>query len=111
VLLLDHVGRVSGRQFTTPVLYIEDGPDFIIVGSQGGLPRNPQWVFNLDTHPDTMIQVGASMIPVRARRADPVQRARLWPALVDLYPGFAAYQSWTSREIPVVVLSPREPDA
>ncbi|WP_408897013.1 nitroreductase family deazaflavin-dependent oxidoreductase [Nocardioides sp. R1-1] len=108
VLLLDHVGRRSGRRFTTPLLYLADGPDLVVVASQGGLPRNPQWFHNLVASPETTVAVpGERDRAVRARVAGPEERARLWPRLVDLYADFESYQAWTDREIPVVVLEPR----
>lgn len=107
-LLLDHVGRKSGRTFTTPLLYLADGADLVIVASQGGLPKNPQWYPNLVAHPDTTVRVRKEGVrPVRARTASPEERAELWPRLVELYADFAKYARWTDREIPVVVLEPR----
>ncbi|WP_395659240.1 nitroreductase/quinone reductase family protein [Nocardioides sp.] len=107
-LLLDHVGRKSGRTFTTPLLFLEDGPDLVVVASQGGLPRNPQWYANLVAHPDTTVHVPRQGVRrVRARTAGPDERAELWPRLVELYADFAKYARWTDREIPVVVLEPR----
>ena len=52
-LLIEHVGRKSGETYTTPLLYLVDGPDLVVVASQGGLPKNPQWYYNLKAHPDT----------------------------------------------------------
>jgi F420H(2)-dependent quinone reductase len=107
-LLLDHVGRKSGKTFTTPLLYLEDGPNLVVVASQGGLPRNPQWYPNLVAHPDARVHLrGERGRPVTARTAHGEERARLWPRLVDLYADFAKYAAWTDREIPVVVLEPR----
>jgi len=106
-LLLDHVGRKSGKRFTTPLLYLLDGPDVVVVASQGGLPKNPQWYANLMAAPDTQVQIKGEVRAVHARTADPAERAALWPKLVALYADFENYQSWTEREIPVVVLSPR----
>lgn len=106
-LLLDHVGRKSGTQFTTPLLYLEDGPRLVIVASQGGLPKNPQWYYNVMADPDTRVWLKREIRDVRARVAEPEERAQLWPRLVELYADFATYQAVTDREIPVVVLSPR----
>jgi deazaflavin-dependent oxidoreductase (nitroreductase family) len=106
-LLLDHVGRKSGRGFTTPLLYLDDAPDVVIVASQGGLPKNPQWYANLMATPDTTVQIKGEVRAVRAHTATADERAALWPRLVDLYADFASYQSWTDREIPVVILTPR----
>ena len=106
VLLLDHVGRKSGEPYTTPLLYLEDGPRLVVVASQGGLPRNPQWFHNLRAHPDTRVQVGREVRAVHARVADEAERAGLWPRLVELYADFATYEQTTDRVIPVVVLDP-----
>jgi deazaflavin-dependent oxidoreductase (nitroreductase family) len=107
-LLLAHVGRKSGKEYETPLLYLDDGADLVVVASQGGLPKNPQWYANLAAHPDTRVSLkGEKSRPVRARTATPDEREELWPRLVDLYADFAKYQKWTERTIPVVVLEPR----
>lgn len=106
-LLLEHRGRKSGRLFTTPLLYLRSGDDLVIVPSQGGLPKHPQWYLNLVADPQTQVHVkGRPNIPVRARVASQQERAALWPRLVDRYADFAKYQAWTEREIPVVILTP-----
>ncbi|MEU6587161.1 nitroreductase family deazaflavin-dependent oxidoreductase [Nocardia sp. NPDC046763] len=105
-LLLEHRGRKTGTVYTVPLLYITDGPDTIVVASQGGLPKHPQWYRNLCADPATHIQIGAHRFPVHAATADPQQRARLWPRLVEAYADFDTYQAWTEREIPVVILRP-----
>jgi deazaflavin-dependent oxidoreductase (nitroreductase family) len=107
LLLLDHVGRTSGRRFTTPLVYLAEGADLVVVASQGGMATHPQWYRNLLATPDTQVQVGAELRLVRARVAGPEERAALWPRLVELYADFDSYQSWTERQIPVVVLEPR----
>lgn len=107
VLLLDHVGRKSGTTFTTPLLYLERGDALVVVGSQGGLPKNPQWVANLEAHPDATVHLRGGRRAVRARVAEPEERERLWPELVELYADFETYQATTDRIIPVVVLEPR----
>jgi F420H(2)-dependent quinone reductase len=107
-LLLDHVGRKSGTTFTTPLLYLDDGADLVIVASQGGLPRDPQWYRNLLAHPDVTVRLRKEGVRrVHARVADPEERAALWPRLVELYADFEKYARWTGREIPVVVLERR----
>jgi deazaflavin-dependent oxidoreductase (nitroreductase family) len=107
MLLLHHVGARSGAKRTTPLVYVRDGDDFVIVASKGGYPRNPAWYHNLRAHPDTTIQVGAQRRPVRARVARADERPRLWPMAVETYGGYAGYQERTQREIPLVVLEPR----
>jgi F420H(2)-dependent quinone reductase len=108
VLLLDHVGRKSGKARTTPVLYLEDGADVVIVGSRGGSDAMPAWYLNLMANPATTVQVRSERRSVRAREANDDERLRLWPRLVEMYPEFDVYQTRTSRKIPVVILSPAE---
>lgn len=106
-LLLEHIGRKSGRRLVAPLVYIDDGDDVIVVASQGGRDTDPQWYRNLVANPDAYIEIGSDRRPVRAVTANPEQRARLWPKLVEAYADFDTYQSWADREIPVVILQPR----
>lgn len=107
-LLLEHRGRRSGTLFTTPLLYLHDGDRWIVVASQGGLPKHPQWHFNLAASPQTRVHLrGRRGVPVTARMADAEERAELWPRLVGLYADFATYAAWTEREIPVWILERR----
>lgn len=107
-LLLEHTGRKSGRTFTTPLLFLEDGADLVIVASQGGLATNPLWYLNLVAHPDAVVHLrGERGRAVRARQALGEERDALWPRLVALYADFEKYARWTDREIPIVVLEPR----
>ena len=107
ICLLEHVGRRTGRARTTPLVFLEDGDRVVVVASQAGRPRHPMWFRNLEAEPDAVVQVGRERRPMRARTADPVERAALWPRLLEVYADFESYQSWTDREIPVVVLEPR----
>ena len=104
-LLLDHVGRKSGRRRTTPLLYVEDGDDLVLAGSRGGSDAPPAWWLNLQANPETEVQVLGERRQVVARNADAAEKRRLWPKLVALYPNFDTYQSRTEREIPVVILA------
>jgi deazaflavin-dependent oxidoreductase (nitroreductase family) len=106
-LLLDHVGAKSGAARTTPLTYIEDDPDLVLVASKGGHPRNPAWFHNLRANPDTTVLVGRERRPVHARVATPEERERLWPTVLDTYAGYGDYQRRTDREIPLVILSRR----
>ncbi len=106
MLLLDHVGARSGRRRTTPLVYVRDGDDLVVVASRGGSRRNPAWFHNLRANPDTTVQVGSRRLKVHAEVATAAQRRRLWPRVVDAYGGYAGYQRRTEREIPLVILRP-----
>lgn len=105
-LLLDHVGAKSGTLRTTPLLYVRDGENLALVASKGGYPKNPAWFYNLRANPVTYVQVGPQRRRVRARLAEPEERARLWDLAVADWPGFEDYRARTEREIPIVVLEP-----
>ena len=106
VLLLDHLGRKTGRARTTPVLYLRDGADLVIVGSRGGSDAMPAWLLNLMSTPRTTVQIGSERRAVIARQATAEEKQRLWPRLVEMYDEYAVYQQRTKREIPVVILTP-----
>lgn len=104
--LLTTRGRRSGQWRTTPLLYLRDDANVVVVGSQGGLPTDPLWVLNLKSDPSCQLQLGRERRSCRARFADPTERARLWPMLVAYYPDFESYAAWTERTIPIVILEP-----
>lgn len=109
MLLLDHVGARTATKRTTPLVYMPDGADFVLVAAKGGYPKHPAWVHNLRAHPDTEVQIGAERVPVRAREAEGEERRRLWARAVDYNPQWGRYQRRTERRIPLVVLE-RGPD-
>jgi deazaflavin-dependent oxidoreductase (nitroreductase family) len=108
VLLLDHVGAKTSMKRTTPLAYVEDGNDLVVIASKGGHPRNPAWFHNLRATPNTTVQVGSRRRGVRARVASAEERARLWPKVVAAYGGYEDYQRRTDREIPLVILERRD---
>jgi deazaflavin-dependent oxidoreductase (nitroreductase family) len=107
ICVLTHTGRRSGTRRETPLVYLADGEQIVVVASQGGRPQHPAWYLNLTANPDVEVRTRRGNRPMRARTADPVERSELWPRLVALYGDYANYQSWCPREIPVVVLDPR----
>jgi deazaflavin-dependent oxidoreductase (nitroreductase family) len=106
VCLLTTTGRVSGQRRTVPLVYLADGENILLVASQGGLPKNPQWYHNLCADPAVEIEIRGRRRAMRARAAGPDERPALWARLVDMYADFASYQTWTDREIPVVICEP-----
>lgn len=109
VLLLTTTGRRTGTARTTPLTYFRDGDDLLVVGSNGGEERAPGWLLNLRAHPEATVTIGRERHEVTARTAGAEERARLWPAIVATYPGYAAYERRTTRPIPVVVLARARP--
>jgi deazaflavin-dependent oxidoreductase (nitroreductase family) len=107
ILLLTTQGRVSGKQRATPLIHRTDGDRWVVVASKGGAPKNPGWFENLMANPDVQIQVKGEEIPVRASVAQGAERDRLWSAMTEVWPDYDSYQTWTEREIPVVVFRRR----
>jgi deazaflavin-dependent oxidoreductase (nitroreductase family) len=108
MLLLDHVGAKSGTSRTSPLLYVPDGENLVIIASKGGFPKHPAWFHNLRANPDTTVQIGRERRRVHARVATDEERERLWPRVVDEYRSYADYQARSKgREIPLVILEPR----
>jgi deazaflavin-dependent oxidoreductase (nitroreductase family) len=107
ILLLTTVGRSSGEERTTPLIYRADGERWVVVASKGGAPRNPAWYENLRAQPDAAIQVRSEEIPVRASTAEGAERERLWALMAGVWPDYDEYKTRTDRQIPVVVLERR----
>lgn len=108
VLLLITRGRKTGQRRTTPLLYLRDGEDYVIVASNGGTPKDPAWWLNLQANPESEIELEERMIRVRAERASTEEKTRLWPDLVEMYSGYESYQRKTDRNIPVIILHPMD---
>ncbi len=106
-LLLTTIGRKSGQERVTPIFYIPNGRDFILVASNWGEPSLPVWWLNLQAHPQARVRAGRRTFTVVARQADEHERARLWPEITARYGEFARYQKRLAREIPLVILSPQ----
>ena len=104
ILLLTTVGRKSGDERTTPLIYGRQGDDYVVVASKGGAPEPPGWYVNLVEQPDVEVQVLGERFPARARTATAEEKPDLWEQMVDHWPDYENYQRKTDREIPVVVL-------
>jgi deazaflavin-dependent oxidoreductase (nitroreductase family) len=106
MLLLSHVGRRTGQERVTPLLYVEDGDRWVVVASNAGDDRHPAWWLNLRSRPEAWIQVRRERHRVKARAADAAERERLWPILEACYRSYGDYRERTQREIPIVILEP-----
>jgi proline iminopeptidase len=104
ILILTVNGRKSGKQYSTPLIFGEDGDNYVIVGSQGGAPQHPDWYLNLAETPEVGVQVKADKFRARARTAEGDERDRLWKRMNEIWPHYDEYQTKTERPIPVVVL-------
>ena len=108
MLLLTTTGRKSGKSRTTPLLYLQDGENMVVIASNGGNARHPAWWFNIDANPSATVQVGRETKRVRAETVNEEEKSRLWPLLLEAYAGYQDYEDETERTIPVVVLRPED---
>ncbi|MEX0789922.1 MAG: nitroreductase/quinone reductase family protein [Actinomycetota bacterium] len=107
VLLLTTTGRRTGRRRTKPLGYVRDGNDYLLAVSNAGNDFFPSWWLNLQANPVAEVQVGRQRLRVNARKASPEERERMWPRFVAAFGGYSGYEARTSREIPVVILTPQ----
>ena len=105
-LLLSVTGRKSGLTRTTPLVYFEDGGNYIVVGSDGAARRDPQWWKNLQENPRATVRIGRNKFPAIASLATGAERGRLWQIGIAKNPMWSRYQTRTERELPIVILTP-----
>lgn len=104
LVLLTTTGAKSGRQVTSPLLYLREADTVYVIASKQGSAAHPAWYHNLVAHPDVTLEVGAERWAARARVLDGAERDRVYAAQVARYPFFADYQQKTSRTIPVIAV-------
>lgn len=107
VFLLITKGRKTGEERTAPLIYIEDGDDYLLVASKGGMSHNPAWYLNLVANPQCEVEIGRRRTPMTATRVSVEEKRAVWPRLCAVYPDYDDYQKRTTRDIPVMRLTPR----
>jgi len=107
VVLIEMTGAKSGKPRTIPLMYVPHKEGVIIVGSQGGAPKSPVWVKNLQANPNIVAQYRGKRMELYARQVDDAEKAELWPTCVEHYHEFDDYQARTDRNIPVFDCQPR----
>ena len=107
VIIVTNVGNKTGAIRKTPLMRAVDGPNYILVASQGGAPKHPVWYFNLKANPSVKIQAGPHIYNMQVREiTDSAEKIRLWDIAVNAYPPYQEYQDKTARVIPVFLAEP-----
>jgi deazaflavin-dependent oxidoreductase (nitroreductase family) len=107
VIIVTNRGRKTGAIRKTPLMRVADGPNYILIASQGGAPKHPLWYHNLLADPRVEIRDKTDVFSMQVREVtDPAERQRLWDLAVAAYPPYAEYQKKTDRLIPVLVAEP-----
>ncbi|MFI7704416.1 nitroreductase family deazaflavin-dependent oxidoreductase [Nonomuraea sp. NPDC049480] len=104
LVLLTTTGAKSGRQVTTPVMYLADGERYVVIASNAGADHHPAWYHNLRATPEATAEVGTEKFTTKAVFIEGAERDDLYARMVAQAPGFAEYEAKTSRRIPVVAL-------
>jgi deazaflavin-dependent oxidoreductase (nitroreductase family) len=103
-LLLTTRGRKTGQLRRTALYYGEDKGRYLLVASNGGAAKHPNWYLNLLDDPAVEVQVGAETFAARARPATPREKPRLWKIMAALFPQYDRYQAKTRRDIPLIIV-------
>jgi deazaflavin-dependent oxidoreductase (nitroreductase family) len=107
VIIVTHIGNKTGAIRKTPLMRVKDGANYVLVGSRGGAPEDPVWVYNLRANPLVELRDLAVVRKMRVREVtDTAERERLWKAAVAAYPPYSEYQTRTTRMIPIFVAEP-----
>jgi deazaflavin-dependent oxidoreductase (nitroreductase family) len=108
VIVVTHTGNKTGAVRKTPLMRVKDGANYVLVGSVGGAPANPVWVYNLRAKPTVEIRDLTVVQTMQVREVgDGAERARLWKLAVAAFPPYEEYQAKTTRRIPVFVAERR----
>ena len=107
VIIVTNHGNQTGAIRKTPLMRVRDGDNYVLVGSKGGAPKNPVWVYNLRADGRVEIRDETEVYQMQVREVqDDAERARLWNVAVEAFPPYEEYQHRTSRKIPVFVAEP-----
>ena len=101
--LITTTGRKTGRQRTTPTLYLRDGNRVVLPASFGGRDASPGWYRNLKSDPKVHIQIRGEHRDLIARDANDAERNLYWRKLIRIYPPYRGYRQAADRVIPLVV--------
>ncbi len=106
-ILVTHKGNKTGAIRKIPLMRVKVDDAYVLVGSMGGQPKNPVWVYNLRANPDVEIRDAREVKSYRVREVEPgEERDRLWAASAETFPNYTEYQAKTSRTIPVFIAEP-----
>lgn len=104
VLLLHTTGARSGLERVTPMMFLELDGQTCVFASKAGADTDPDWFHNLRANPEVTVERGADIYAARTEPVTGAERDRIYAVQAERIPGFAEYESKTSRVIPVIEL-------
>ena len=103
-IIVTHTGNKTGAIRKIPLMRVKVGDKYVLIGSMGGQPKNPVWVYNLRANPKVQIRDKTEVFDMVVREiTDEHERAGLWKVSAEVFPPYNDYQGKTSRKIPVFV--------
>ena len=106
-IIVTHVGNKTGGIRKIPLMRVKVDNSYVLIGSMGGQPKNPVWVYNLRANPDVQIRDKHEVTEMKVREvSDESERKSLWESSVEAYPPYEEYQAKTDRIIPVFIAEP-----
>ncbi len=106
-IIVTHMGNKSGAIRKIPLMRVKVDDAYVLVGSMGGQPKNPVWVYNLRHNPDVESRDETDVVNMRVREVmDDAERERLWEASAAAFPPYNDYRDKTTRKIPVFIAEP-----
>ena len=106
-IIVTHVGNKTGGIRKIPLMRVKVDNSYVLIGSMGGQPKNPVWVYNLRANPDVQIRDKHEVTEMKVREvSDESERKSLWEESVEAYPPYEEYQAKTDRIIPVFIAEP-----
>ena len=106
LLLLTTTGARSGSAHTTPMMFHRDGDGrLLVIASNAGAVRDPDWYRNLVAHPSVRVEIGEQDYAATATPLSGSDRQRAWAEITAAYPFFADHAVKAGRDIPVVALT------
>jgi len=106
VIILTTIGARTGKLRKTPLMRVEHDGEYAVVASLGGAPKHPVWYHNLVAHPRVELQDGPAKREYQAREIFGEEKAAWWDRAIATWPDYAEYQTRTTRQIPVFLLTP-----
>ena len=107
--LIRCVGRKSAKVYVKPLIYGNFGGEIVIVASKGGADTHPGWYLNILTSNTIGVQIATQAFEATWREPEGEERHQVWSYMAHLYPPYLTYQKSTSRQIPLVMLTPVRP--
>ncbi|MAT51704.1 MAG: nitroreductase [Porticoccaceae bacterium] len=109
-LLLETTGRDSGKARLAPLVYLEYGDTYTLIGTNAGATTHPHWAKNLMANPHCHIRVASRQFDAVARVVEGDERENLYAMWEQAFEPIAQYKYKTAgRVIPVFVLDDLTP--